>query len=1041
MKISLLAASCLFSLITFSQNPGTIKEYKKTFTTYPFSDPSPVPMLNQVYPYFRYDGFTAKSIQREWKVVELQNDYLTLLILPEIGGKIWTAIERSTNRPFIYYNQVVKFRDIAMRGPWTSGGLEANYGIIGHTPNCATPVDYRTIKDEDGTVTCVIGALDLLTRSNWRLEIRLEKDKAFFTTQSFWYNGTPIEQPYYHWMNAGLKTSGDLEFVLPGNQFIGHDGSSSSWPINSVNGKNQAKYDQNDFGGYKSYHVFGEYADFAGAYWHKDSMGMIRYSTHDDKAGKKVWVWGQSRQGMIWEKLLTDNDGQYVELQSGRAYNQAEEGSSLTPFKQIGLFPYGTEVWKEYWYPVLKTKGIAQATEYGALNIKTEDEWLKIYFSPVQPINDTLTVFQEGTIVFKKYLALKPLQSFIDSVQLNDAKINKITASIGKARLRYNGDPAANLLARPAQATPAIDWNSSQGLYLLAKEAMNEKKFPLAEEKLLAALQLDSSNLPALVCMSELLFRNMRYEEALAIAKKILGMDTYHPAGNYYYGLINLKLNKITDAKDGFDLATLSPVYRGQAYTELIRLYFAEGNYERAGLYASRALAANIYNMEALQLQAMVCRYQGDKVQAGKILQTIDAYDKLNHFTRFEKYYQNPDHNNQVAFTSLIRNELPVETFLELAIWYYNAGCIKEAIALLDISPASAETSYWLNFLKGSVIDYTSIDKLPAFPFRSETGWVLEQLIRKDGHWLPRYHLALIYKDRNRVSEARRLLLDCGQQPTIAAFYAVRAAILEKTDQAKAEADLKNAGSLDPHWRYGRLLADFYLGSYQYEKALQVSKSYHEKDKGNYIIALLHAKSLLHNKRYNEADKVLANVLVLPFENATESRELYREAKLMQAIDHINAKKYQPALRFIREAGVWPENLGTGKPYDADIDTRLEEMLTVLSLRGKSGKAAASHSLGNIIDKTNSINAASRNIRPENVLIAAIAMEQMQGHDKALAWLNNVSDSKLSPSLFQWMKSVFERRAALPLDDQYRSPNTRILERVIQLYYDQVNQR
>ncbi|RZL99539.1 MAG: DUF5107 domain-containing protein, partial [Pedobacter sp.] len=338
-----------FSQLLVAQNAATVKEYQKVFKTYPFSDPSPYPMLNEVYPYFRYDGFSAIAIQKEWKVVELQNDFITLFILPEIGGKIWAAIERSTNKPFMYYNQVVKFRDIAMRGPWTSGGLEANYGIIGHTPNCATPVDYLTTTYPDGSVSCVIGALDLLTRSQWRVEIKLEKDKAYFTTQSFWYNGTAIEQPYYHWMNAGLKASDDLEFILPGNQFIGHDGSTSAWPINQENGRNMAKYAENDFGGYKSYHVFGKYADFAGAYWHKDSLGMIRYSTHDDKPGKKIWVWGQSRQGMIWEKLLTDNDGQYVELQSGRAYNQAEEGSSATPFKQLGLYPFGTETWKEYW--------------------------------------------------------------------------------------------------------------------------------------------------------------------------------------------------------------------------------------------------------------------------------------------------------------------------------------------------------------------------------------------------------------------------------------------------------------------------------------------------------------------------------------------------------------------------------------------------------------------------------------------------------------------------------------------------------------------
>src|SRR6202012_834215 len=109
---------------------AVIKEYEQEFTTYPYSDPDPIPTMTKFYPYFRYDGFTQTSIQKKWKVVELSNDYLQVLILAEIGGKIWTAIDKTTGKPFIYYNHVVKFRHISMRGPWTSGGIEANYGLM-----------------------------------------------------------------------------------------------------------------------------------------------------------------------------------------------------------------------------------------------------------------------------------------------------------------------------------------------------------------------------------------------------------------------------------------------------------------------------------------------------------------------------------------------------------------------------------------------------------------------------------------------------------------------------------------------------------------------------------------------------------------------------------------------------------------------------------------------------------------------------------------------------------------------------------------------
>ena len=257
--------------------PPKITEYRQVFPTYDFSDPNPIPLIGPVYPYFRYDGFSNQAVQKSWKVVQLENDYIRLMILPEIGGKIWAAIEKSTNRPFLYYNHVVKFRDIAMRGPWTSGGLEANYGIIGHTPNCATPVDYITKTNPDGSISCIIGALDLLTRCYWRMDINLPADKAYFTTRTFWYNTTPVEEPYYHWMNAGLPAKGNLEFIYPGNRYLGHEGEFSDWPVNKKNGKKNNWYEANDFGGYKSYHVFGKYTNFSGAYWHDNDFGMVRF--------------------------------------------------------------------------------------------------------------------------------------------------------------------------------------------------------------------------------------------------------------------------------------------------------------------------------------------------------------------------------------------------------------------------------------------------------------------------------------------------------------------------------------------------------------------------------------------------------------------------------------------------------------------------------------------------------------------------------------------------------------------------------------------
>lgn len=1015
--------------ICFAQQISSVKEYNKVFTTYPFSDPNPIPLLSPVYPYFRFDGFTDMPVQKEWKVIELENDYIKVMILPEIGGKIWSATEKKTGKEFLYNNHVIKFRDVAMRGPWTSGGLEANFGIIGHTPNCATPVDYLTRKNEDGSVSCIIGVLDLLTRSNWRMEISLPKDKAYFTTQAFWYNSTATEQPYYHWMNAGIKAAGNLEFIYPGTKYIGHEGEYADWPVNKDNGKKISFYEENNFGGYKSYHVFGNRTDFFGAYWHDDDYGMARYGTHDDKAGKKIWIWGLSRQGMIWDKLLTDTDGQYVEVQSGRLFNQNAQGSSVTPFKHLSFAPYATDSWKEYWYPVMHTKGFVEANDYGAINLKYEDGWLKIYFSPVQSINDIIEVKQGSTVLYSKQLNLKTLEVFTDSVEIpTDA--NKLVATVGKNKLVYETDPLANNLSRPVDTPTDFDWNTAYGLYVQGKEFMDQKYYAEAEEKLSASLKKDHNYLPAIIKMTELLYRNMRYKEALELAQHALSIDTHTGDANYYYGLINAALGNTTDAKDGFDIATLSTQYRSAAYTELSKLYVAEMNYKKAIAYAQRAVDYNRYNIDALQLQAIAYRYRNDATQATEVLNTISTFDPLNHFVDFEKYLWASTAENQKQFQAHIQNELPHETYLELGIWYYNANCKEEAIKVFTLSPLTAEVSYWLSFLQGFKPDISKIDPSLSFPFRSETGKVIEQLLTKQNDWLLKYHLALIYSDRNRIEECKKLLTSCGNEPAFAPFYVTRA-IIFKEDSTQALKDLQKALSLDDHWRYHKLLGEYYINHQQNEKALAVAEKYYKMHPSNYIIGMLYARTLLLNKRYKDVDVLLTKINIIPFEGATDGRELYREAKLMQAVELINQKKYTKALALINDAKKWPENLGVGKPYDEDIDTRLEDWMQYLCY-SKTKQKDTTVLLQKIIDFKPMVDNTIRNFLPANALVTAWAYDKMHMHDKAKEWLNKEIQHYPNIKLLKWSKETFEKNMVTDKDVATKDATARVLIQLLE---------
>jgi hypothetical protein len=1006
MRKIILAVISLWHLATYSQNNSTVKEYKKVYLTYPFSDPNPIPEPSSlIYPYFRYDGYTDKPVQQEWKVVEMENDFIKLTITPEIGGKIWSAVEKKTGKEFLYNNPVVKFRDVAMRGPWTSGGIEANYGILGHTPNCATPVDYTILQKEDGSVSCIIGALDLLTQTNWRLEINLPKDKAYFTTRSFWYNASPLEQPYYTWMNTGIKAAGNLEFIYPGTRYLGHDGEYSDWPVNKSNGKKISWYEENNFGGYKSYHVFGTYTDFFGAYWHRDGYGMVRYAPHDEKAGKKIWIWGLSHQGMIWEKLLTDGGGQYVEVQSGRLFSQSATPSVYTPFKYRGFAPNETDWWTEYWYPVVNTGGMVIANEHGGLNVRKIKNWLKIDFCPLQSANETIRIKTGGNIT-EKNVRLAPLQTFTDSVRITDTD-SIWSVGVGDKIYYSNKGFSDASLSRPVQSPPGFNWNSVYGLYVSAKSLMEQRMYAPAAEKVAACLQLDEHYAPALVLRSELEYRKMNYANAFEAASQALAINTYDATTNYYYGLAALKLNKLFDAKDGFDIASQSAAYRVPAFMQLAYMYFRDGEWNKAADYADKSITYNRYNMDAWQLLAIIYRTTGKTNLYEAAIGFIRQTDPLNHFVAFEQYISTPSEENKRLWMAAIKNELPAETCLELAVWYYNINCLEAVKKILLLAPAGEEVNIWRDYYSVPYKQPATNKLTAAFPFRAETATLLEEQIAKNSNWRLKYALALIYAGKNNMEKALQLFSACGNEPSEAAFYGARASLIPQ----QAENDLQKAFLLDKEqWRFPKRLAEHYIEQAQYGKALQLAEPFYLSHKNNYIMGMLYAKTLLLNKRYKDCDQMLAQLHIIPFEGATDGRALYRECKLQQALSFMQVGNYKQALVYINDSGKWPEQLGVGKPYEEDIDFRLENWMISICYRKLNKKREADNLMTKITAFKPGIHNTVSNFLPANHLITAWAMEKINGREAAGQWLDAEIKKYPENNILPWCREVFQTK-------------------------------
>ncbi len=945
--LSIFIFIIFFSGLTISAERAVIKEEMQEFKTYPFSDPDPVPRMGNIYPYYRFDGYSRTGKNQQWKVIGMENPYIKVVVAPQIGGKVWGAVEKSSNRAFIYYNKVVKFRDIAMRGPWTSGGIEFNFGAIGHSPTTATPVDYLIKENSDGSVGCIVGAMDLPSRTRWRVNIRLPKDKAYFETESTWYNPGPLHQSYYHWTNAAADIGEDLHFHYPGTFYIDHGGNAFSWPIDEK-GRNISIYANNNFGSNKSYHVLGQYTEHFGGYWKHSDFGFGHWSFYDHKPGKKLWLWALSRQGAIWKDLLTDQGNkQYIEFQSGRLLNQAGMTSSQTPFKHAYFAPFVFDKWSETWFPVKGIGGMVNCSPYGSLNVTRTKKGLEIGICPLQHLEDDLVVTIAGEKVYSKHLVLKPMEVYLGTVPL-PSREGKIVVTVGENKLGYSSTGYQDhLLHRPVRTNSEYDWTSAEGLFTAGEEWAKQRRYGKALGSFLACLKKELFHLRALARIAELYFRGGDYKKALAYAKKVLSVDAYDAGGNFIYGLINKELGRLIDAKDGFGWAARSLEYRSAAYTQIAKINFKAKIFTTAETYAHSALDYNRYNLEVYKLLAVIYRLQKDEQKAQKVLEQLLEIDPLNHFAYFEQYLQVQDQENRAKFTAMIRSELPHETFLELAMTYVNLGLDKEAIQALQMAPSYPTVDYWLAFLHkenapGKSQSYltraSKTSPLLVFPFRRETIPVLEWAIEKDNQWKSRYYLGLILWSKGRLEEAGKLFEECKEIPDFSPFYIARSQLFKTLSEKKGETgegykkvlgDLRTAIRVDrSQWRAWHTLTNYYNEVALYKQALGNAQKICSKFPRNYILAMDYARALLYNGEYRKCLSILDKTIILPYEGARDGRDIYRQANLLQAVQLIRKGSFRNALRYVENARLWPEHLGVGKPYVTD--QRLENYIAAL---------------------------------------------------------------------------------------------------------------
>lgn len=913
---------------------SSITEKSQPFKTYPFSDPNPLPVMgigkkvSPFYPYYVFDGYTNKSTTKNWKVVELENPYIKVQVLPELGGKVMGATEKSTGEEFVYTNHVMKFRAIGIRGPWTSGGIEHNFGLdLGHAPWAAAPVDYVMQTNPDGSVTCVVGGIDLASRTQWRVKIVLPKDKAYFETQSLWYNPLPLHDSYLSWENAAFRASEDMQFFFPGTHHIGHDGNANPWPIDE-NGVDLSYYKNVNSGGDKSYHVMGTHTSWFGGYWHNKNFGFGHWAPYSDAPGKKLWIWSRAREGAIWEDLLTDNDGQYIEAQSGVTFNQAAERSGFhSPFNQKNLGPFYAETKTEYWFPVKAAGGMVDASPYGTLNVVASRDSLRIIFNPISPIQDTLKVRVAGKVILQFPIQLKPMEVYSKSIPLSAADQQSVRVSIGNDRLVYAAQPE-KVLDRPVLSSDKQDFQSAERLFELGEDENAMRNFEGARLRFLECLKKEPTHSGALIRLAEYHYRNGQYAKGLDFARKVLAENTYHGGANYMYGALYRKLGDLTKAEEALSVATWTMEYKSGAYAQLAGIGLQKQDFEKAEYDARKALDYNRNNLVAYQWLGTALRKLNKPDEALKVWKDLLEIDPLSHYAHFEQYLLQPTKENQAVFQDAIRNELPHETYLELAMDYVSQGQNQEAVQVLTWAPAYPTVSYWLAYLTRDSAQQESKKHLEnvvqmspelVFPFRLETIPVLIWAEKQNPSWKNRYYLGLIYWHIGDKENAKKQFAACKNEPDYAPFYMARGLLFQNDSKGTEQSDFLKANQLNPkEWRSWHYITEYCNDTKLPDEGLENAQIAYKRFPNNPVIGIDYAKSLLLAGDFAACLKILEKIQILPQEGAREGHTLFVTANLGNAFTLAEDKKYNAALKALEKARSWPENLGTGKPHEPD---------------------------------------------------------------------------------------------------------------------------
>lgn len=685
----------------------SVREQVVTIPTYRIGKPDKNPMFLEkrvyqgssgvVYPYPVIDHVYDEKDETPYHAIFLENRYLKIMLLPELGGRVQMALDKTNGYHFVYYNRVIKPALVGLAGPWISGGIEFNWPQH-HRPSTFDPVDFRIVANDDGGKTVWMGEIERMFRTKGAAGFTLYPNRAYLEISVQLYNRTAQPQTFLWWANPAVHVNDDYQSIFPPDVHAVMDHGKravSTFPIATGTYYKVDYAPGTDISRYKnipvpiSYMAYHSDFDFLGCYDHGAQAGMMHVANHYLVPGKKQWTWGNGDFGHAWDRQLTDEDGPYIELMCGAYTDNQPDFSWLQPGEE--------KRFTQVFMPFKSIGGAKNASKDVVINLDIEEQQAQIGVYLTSPRQVTVQLLCEGQPLFEQTIDLAPEAAFMQTVTLPTIiapQLLMLRVLEDKRELIAYTPRADQSEAVPQPASAAklpSELASNDELFLNGLHLEQYRHATYAPEPYyLEALRRDPLDSRCNNAMGLLLLRRGMFAEAESYFRTAVESVTRRNPNPYdsepYYHLgIALKMQgRYDEAFESFYRAVWNAAWQSSGYFELARLACHRSAFEEALDLAQRSLAHNQQHQQARHLKIALLRHLGFAAEAKCAIDEALQRDCLDVGALFERYLLEGDD----VYRRLRLMHDNVHTYIEISLDYAHAGLFEEAIALLRSVPA-----------------------------------------------------------------------------------------------------------------------------------------------------------------------------------------------------------------------------------------------------------------------------------------------------------------------------------------------------------------